>query len=174
MLNYGDLKTSITLFSCQWKKRHDNHGNNTYIRDGDGSLVVNFKHNTSKTVDPFVFPSQCMQVFFAVDDLHPPGSEWKVVLRKEARARRMVEDNDDIFITTNVASTREVSSAELQNHPDEPNLIGAIILNDTENALALQSLERTGQQRRRGNRVNLIDTPRFGKNEVKINGLIEW
>ena len=32
LLDYGKLKTPITLFICQWKKRHDNHGNNTYIR----------------------------------------------------------------------------------------------------------------------------------------------
>ena len=81
VLDYGKLITPITLFCCQWKKRHDNYGNSTYIRDGDGFLVVNFKHNLSKTVDPYVFPSQCTQVFFAMDDLHPPGSDWKVVMQ---------------------------------------------------------------------------------------------
>ena len=42
---YGDLKTPVIVFSCTWKKRMDNHGNRTYIRDADGFLVVNFKHN---------------------------------------------------------------------------------------------------------------------------------
>lgn len=141
--DYGCLKTPIIIFGCQWKKRTDNHNNSTYIRDSDGFLVVNFKHNLSRAVDPYVFPSQCTQVFFSDDDSHPPGSQWKVVLRKEARGRRKMEEDDDIFITTNVQTAGDVPSCTFVNPPNEPDLAGAIVLNDADNALALQSFERT-------------------------------
>ena len=143
VLDYGELNTPVTLFSCQWKKRSDNHGNNTYVRDEDGFLVVNFKHNTSKAIEPYVFPSQCTQVFFADDDLHPQGTEWKVVLRKEARSRRKVEEDDDIFISTTVGDSGTIPSSTFMSYGDEPNLTGAIVLTEAENALALQSLEKT-------------------------------
>ena len=76
VLDYGDLKTPVIIFGCLWKKRSDNHNNPTYIQDFDGSLVVKFKpvdpvHSLSRAVDPYVFPSQCTQVFFSNDDLHP-------------------------------------------------------------------------------------------------------
>ena len=145
--NYGDLRTPIIIFVCTWKKRVDNHNNNTYVRDSDGFLVVNFKHNLSRAVDPYIFPSQCAQVFFATDDLHPKGSQWMVILRKEARGRRKMEEDDDIFITTNDAAVSSSSGTSFLNEPMEPNLVGAIVLNDVENALALQSLDRpTGRK----------------------------
>lgn len=156
--DYGDLKTQVILFSCTWKKRTDNHNNSTYVRDGDGFLVVNFKHNISKSVDPYAFPSQCTQVFFADDDLRPKGSQWKVVLRKEARGRRKVEEDDDLFIFTN-ASVNDgvVAGSSLLNQTAEPNLTGAIVLNDIENALAMQAFDnmntnRRGRKRKRGAR----------------------
>lgn len=142
VLDYGDLNTPIILFSCQWKKRFGSHRNSTYIRDRDGFLVVNFKHNLPKQVDPFVFPSQCTQVFFSDDDLRPAGSQWKVIMRKEARSRRTVEEDDDIFISTNVSTGGVVHSGALRNPPNEPDLAGAIVLNDVDNAIALQSLEK--------------------------------
>lgn len=146
--DYGDLKTPIIVFSCVWKKRTDNHNNNTYVRDADGFLVVNFRHNIARTVDPYVFPSQCTQVFFSTDDLHPPGSQWKVVLRKEARSRRKVEEDDDLFISTTDAAAGVIPGSSFLNQPLEPNLAGAIVLNDTENAIALQSLDDQVGQRR--------------------------
>lgn len=147
--DYGDLKTPVIIFSCQWKKRVDNRNRETYIRDEDGFLVVNFKHNLPKSIDPYVFPSQCTQVFFSPDDLHPPGSFWTVVLRKEARSRRMVEEDDDLFITTTEACTSNNLNAELLNQPSEPNLTGAIVLNDTENAIALQGFEKSVIRKRK-------------------------
>ena len=142
VLNYGDLKTHVILFPCQWKKRQDNHGNNTYVRDDDGFLVVNFKHNLSRFVDPYAFPSQCTQVFFNFDDLHTRGSEWKVILQKEGRSRRMVEENDDIFISTNVRESGAISRSTFENLRSEPDLTGAIVLTEAENIMALQSIER--------------------------------
>ncbi|KAG0592607.1 hypothetical protein KC19_1G266500 [Ceratodon purpureus] len=142
LIDYGDMKTPVIIFSCVWKKRHDNFRNETYVRDQDGFLVVNFRFNTPKSVDPYVFPSQCSQVFFADDDLHPPGSNWKVILRKEARSRRKVEEDDDVYIVTNVASAGVVPISAFVNPPSEPDLVGAIILNDADNALALQSLDK--------------------------------
>ncbi|KAG0594559.1 hypothetical protein M758_UG088300 [Ceratodon purpureus] len=148
VLDYGDLMTPITLFSVQWKKTNDNHGRSTYVRDSDGFLVVNFKHDTPRTVEPYVFPSQCTQVFFADDDLHPRGSDWRVILRKEARSRRMVEEDDDICISMNVAESGAVSSSALQFHSPEPDLTGAIVLNESDNAEALQGFEKLIKRKR--------------------------
>ena len=64
VIDYGDLKTPVTLFSYKWKKRYDNFKRITYVRDADSFLVVNFKHNTFKAVLPYVFIIQCTQVFF--------------------------------------------------------------------------------------------------------------
>ena len=140
--DYGDLKTPVTVFSCVWKKRVDNHNNSTYVRDPDGFLVVNFKHNISRAIDPYVFPSQCNQVFWADDDLRPPGSQWKVVLKKDARSKRTVEEDDEVFLTTTNADTGAVPSSQLLNQRVEPDLTGAIVLNDIDNAIALQSFDK--------------------------------
>ena len=166
VMDYGDLKTPVILFSCQWKKRYDTHRRSTYVRDADGFLVVNFKHNVPKLVDCFVFPSQCTQVFFADDDSRPPGSDWKVILRKEARSKRKMEEDDDVFISTNVESSGMMPSDNLRQHPEEPDLTGAIVVNDVDIAIALQGFEernltarqnlaqsgsRVARKRKRGN-----------------------
>ena len=96
-LDYGLLRTPIILFYCQWKKRYDNRGNNAYVRDSDGFLLVNFKQNASKSVDPFVFLEQCTQVFYSDDT----WLGWKVVLPNEPRSRREeIASNEDLFIST--------------------------------------------------------------------------
>ena len=141
LLDYGGLKTPMIIFSCIWKRRHDNFRRDSYIRDEDGFLVVNFKVNTPKSVDPYVFPSQCSQVYFSDDDLRQPLSQWKVVLGKEARSRRKIEENDGIFMTTYVENAGSVPSSSFAIPPELPDLTGAIVLNDADNALALQSFE---------------------------------
>ena len=148
---YGDLKTPVIVFSCTWKKRVDNHNNRTYVRDTDGFLVVNFKHNLPRTVDPYAFPSQCTQIFLSDDDLHPPGSHWKVVLKKEARSKRQLEDDDEVYIANTDASNGAIPSSKLLNQAREPDLTGAIVLNDVDNAIALQSFET--QVLERGDRI---------------------
>lgn len=150
LMDYGGLNTPVIIFSCKWKKRTDGHNNPTYVRDTDGFLTVNFKHNVSKAVDPYAFPSQCTQVFFSDDDLRPKGSQWKVVLRKEARSRRKVEEDDDIFITTNVENSGTLQSSVFREPPDEPDLAGAIVLSDIDNAIALQGFERNAAVKGKG------------------------
>jgi hypothetical protein len=98
-LNYGPLSRPIILMRCQWAKRSDNQGNSTYIRDDAGFLIVNVRHSLPKMSDPFIFAAQATQVFYS-DDPQKPG--WKVVLRKEPRAKRQVAENADAFITTSV------------------------------------------------------------------------
>ena len=134
----------------------DNRNNSTYVRDKDGFLVVNFKHNIPKSVDPYVFPSQCTQVFFATDDLRPPGSTWKVVLKKEARSRRKVEEDDEFFMSTDGAVGGVLPSNESLCQTVVPDLTGAIILNDTDNAIALQSLQRQVVENGREKKLNRV------------------
>lgn len=99
LLDYGKLFTPIILFKCNWVKAKDNRGNATYMRDRDGFLIVNAKHRVKKDEDPFVFPEQCTQVFFS-DEKTRGG--WKVVMRKQSRSRRVVQEtqDDEIIITS--------------------------------------------------------------------------
>ena len=84
-------------------------------------------------VDPFIFPSQATQVFFS-DAVEKPG--WKVVLRKEARARREFVDKADAFISTTVKSTNMIAPWTLPGPPNAINLVGAIELSEEDNLLA--------------------------------------
>ena len=87
------------------------------------------------------FQVKYTQVFFSDDDLHGPGSQWKVILRKEARPRRKLEEDDNVHISTNVHSVGDLPSSTFVVHPSEPNLTGAIVLNESDNALALQNFD---------------------------------
>jgi hypothetical protein len=66
-LDYGPLHTHVNLMKCEWMKRVDNRGNNTYAQDEAGFLLVNFRHKLPRIADPFIFPTQATQVFFSDD-----------------------------------------------------------------------------------------------------------
>jgi len=132
-LDYGPLHTPIILFRCQWMKTTDNRGNATYIRDAAGFLMVNFRHKLPRMSEPFIFSSQATQVFFS-NMPRKPG--WKIVLQKEARAKREVLDSLDVFISTTV-ETFGLTAPEVVRTPSEvPSLIGAIELSVEDNLLA--------------------------------------
>ena len=132
-LDYGALSSKIILLRCDWVKRQDNRGNPTYTKDESGFLVVNFQHTLPRLSEPFIFPSQGTQVFF-LDVPGRPG--WKVVLRKEARARREVVDTSDAFISTMVESTGLRALQSMPTPRETVNLVGAIELSEEENLLA--------------------------------------
>ena len=100
-----------------------------YTRNESGFLVVNFRHKLPRLAEPFIFPSQATQVFFS-------NVGWKVVLRKEARARREVLDTADAFISTIVETPGLSAPRNLQNRTKIVNLVGAIELSVEENLLA--------------------------------------
>ncbi len=56
-LDFGLVHTPIILFKCEWIKSKDNRGNDTYIKDDVGFVVVNFKHKLPMLQEPFIFPS---------------------------------------------------------------------------------------------------------------------
>jgi hypothetical protein len=132
-LDYGALQTKIILLRCDWVKTQDNRGNATYTKDDAGFLMVNFRHKSSRMADPFIFPSQATQVFFS-DVEGRPG--WKIVLRKDARARREVVDTADAFISTTLQSADLTAPQRLPRPSETVNLIGAIELSVEENLLA--------------------------------------
>jgi hypothetical protein len=133
-LDYGPLSSPIVLLRCQWAKQTDNRGNPTYTRDEAGFFVVNVRHNQPRLSDPFIFASQATQVFFS-DVPNKPG--WKVVLRKEARAKREVLENADVFITTSVESTGLTTPAQIPPPPSTASLVGAIQLSPQDQLLAM-------------------------------------
>jgi hypothetical protein len=133
-LDYGPLSSPIVLLKCRWAKQIDNRGNPTYTRDEAGFLVVNVRHNLPRLSDPFIFTSQTTQVFFS-DDPNKPG--WKVVLRKEARAKREVLENADVFITTSVESSGLTVPARIPPPPSTASLVGAIQLSAQDQLLAM-------------------------------------
>jgi hypothetical protein len=124
-LDYGPLHTHVNLMKCEWMKRVENRGNNTYARDEAGFLLVNFRHKLPRMADPFIYPTQAIQVFF-YDDQKKPG--WKVVLRKEARSKRKVVDTADVFITTTSEASGLTVPTEVPMHPTTQSLVGAIEL----------------------------------------------
>ena len=135
VLDYGALKTQIILLRCEWVKPSDNRGNPTYTRDDAGFLVVNFRHKLPRLAEPFLFSMQATQVFFS-DVVDRPG--WKVVLRKEARAKREVVDTTDTFISTTMESAGLVAPREVPLPTKLVNLVGAIELSVEDNLLALE------------------------------------
>jgi hypothetical protein len=132
-LDYGPLKTPVILLRCEWMKREDNQGNPTYIKDDAGFLVVNFRHKLPRMSDPFIFPNQATQVFFS-EDRSRPG--WKVVLRKEPRARGHILDTTDVFITTSNETRALSAPTEVPASPPDPCLVGAIELSVADHLLA--------------------------------------
>ena len=132
-LDYGPLHMLIVLFRCEWMKWHDNRGNAAYVRDDDGFLLVNFRHKLPCMSEPFIFPSQATQVFFS-DVPTKPG--WKVVLQKEARAKREVLDTSDVFISTTVETRGLTAPQSIPTPPQVASLIGAQELSEEENLLA--------------------------------------
>jgi hypothetical protein len=70
-LDYGPLHTHVNLMKCEWMKRAEIRGNNTYARDEVGFLLVNFHHKLPRMADPFIFPTQATQVFFSDDQKKP-------------------------------------------------------------------------------------------------------
>lgn len=132
-LDYGPTHHPIVLFRCEWVKHHDSRGNATYVRDDAGFLLVNSRHKLPRMSEPFIFSSQATQVFFS-DVPQKPG--WKVVLQKEARAKREVVDTSDFFITTTVESAGLTAPQSIPSRPQVPSLIGAEELSEVENLLA--------------------------------------
>ena len=79
------------------------------------------------------------------------------MLRKEESGCRKVEENDDIFITTTtVVEDEGVIRKSLLSRFVEPDLIGAIILNDTENVLNLQGVDDQISVMRVGKRKRVV------------------
>jgi hypothetical protein len=72
-LDYGPLHTPVILLKCEWMKRVDNRGNNTYTRDEVGFLMVNFRQKLPRMADPFIFPSQATQVFSLIFEINQGG-----------------------------------------------------------------------------------------------------
>jgi aspartate-semialdehyde dehydrogenase len=63
-----------------------------YRRDEDGFLLANFRNLKIEVIEPFVFPSQVQQVFYA----NELNVSWlKVVLHKKARSKCMVVENSE-------------------------------------------------------------------------------
>jgi hypothetical protein len=84
--------------------------------------------------NPFIFAAQATQVFYS-DDPHKLG--WKVVLRKEAQAKREVAENADAFITTSVETRGLTAPAQIPPLPTTPSLVGAIQLSPGDQVLAM-------------------------------------
>jgi hypothetical protein len=66
----------------------------------------------------------------------PRKPRWKIVLQKEARAKREVVDSLDVFIIT-IVETLELTTPQVVSRPSQvPSLIGAIDLSPKDNLLA--------------------------------------
>jgi hypothetical protein len=132
-LDYGTMSTPIVLFRCDWvRNASDNCGNITYKQDNARFLMVNFRHMLPEYIEPFVFPSQVQQVFYA-DDQHTPW--WKVVLHVEPRSRRVFFDTYGEYISTNEDGNALDAPYTMLYAPTIPNMIGVVLLSRAESLL---------------------------------------
>jgi hypothetical protein len=83
--------------------------------------------------DPFIFAAQATQIFYS--DV-PNRPRWKVVLWKEAHAKRKVAENADTFITTSVENSGLTALGRVPPSPYRASLVGAIQLSPQEQLLA--------------------------------------
>ncbi len=124
------MSQPVVLFKCDWvTPGFDRWGNPTYKQDEDRFLLANFRNLKVEVIEPFVFPSQVQQVFYADE---PNTLWWKVVLHKDARFKRIIAENNEEIGTPidNVIGTKVplIISEVLSN----TTLVGAIELTGTE------------------------------------------
>jgi hypothetical protein len=125
----------IHLVSCSSSPPRLNNEVHDLMNEQEvGGGVVNVQHNLPMMSDPFIFAAQATQVFYS-DVSNKPG--WKVVLRKEARAKREVAENADAFITTSVETACLTAPAQIPPPPNTASLVGAIQLSPQEQLLAM-------------------------------------
>ncbi|KAL3698153.1 hypothetical protein R1sor_012229 [Riccia sorocarpa] len=121
-LDYGSLDHPVILFKCKWVVADWTSSRPSMKLDRQGFLLVNFSRVLSPSEDPYVFPSQVEQVFFG-DVEGSPG--WKIVMRKDARSKRIVEETSDIdaWEDTDVVGLR--APVQLETALPVSNLVGA-------------------------------------------------
>lgn len=133
-LNYGPLCTLVILCRCEWMKHCNNWGNLTYVINNVVLMVVNFCHKVPKMSEPFIFPNQATQVFWS-EEVDKP--RWKVMLAKEACARRHEQRTTNVFIIADTQADAMHIEDRVNPSPTSVSLVGAIELLDANNLLAL-------------------------------------
>ena len=97
-LDYGPTSMPIVLMKGKWVRADWDSHRPSMKRDAYGFLLVDTKRTLPMTSEPFIFPSQVEQVFFSDVD---STSGWKVVLHKEARSRRVLDETPDLTLIDN-------------------------------------------------------------------------
>ena len=102
-------QTPVILFRGSWVPPNE-HGNATMKRDKYGFWMANFQRRQRATQEPYVFPAQVKQVFFADD---PVEDGWKVVLQSNCRSARFMDPTSDgtlgaEAVNVNLDATRNV------------------------------------------------------------------
>jgi hypothetical protein len=89
--------------------------------------------------EPYVFPAQVQQVFYAND---PNMPRWKVVLHKEPRSKHiLVFDSDEVTTLDNLIGVYVL--LEIPKVPKNMALVGAIELTGADAILAVEKLQRS-------------------------------
>ncbi len=140
LLDYGLISQPVILFKCDWVRNGlDRWGNATYMRDDDGFLLVKFRQLKARVDEPYVFPAQVQQVFYAND---PNMPRWKVVLHKEPRSKRiLVSDSDEVTMLDNLIGVDV--PLEILEVPRNMALVGASELTGADAILAVEKLQRS-------------------------------
>jgi len=140
LLDYGPVSQPMVFFKCEWVTHGSNRcGNPTNKRDEDGFLLANFCHLKANINEPYVFPMQVQQVFYAHD---PSTPWWKIIFHKEPRSKRVVvENNEKINIhVNNVIDTK--APLQIPKAPSDTTLVGAIELTRANVILVVERLKR--------------------------------
>jgi len=94
--------------------------------------MANFRHMLPKDIEPFVFPSQVQQVFYA-DDQYTPW--WKVVLHAQPQSRHVFFNTYGEYISTNEDDNGLDAPYTMLNAPTIPNRICAVLFSRAESLL---------------------------------------
>jgi len=137
LLDYGPISQPVILFKCDWVRNGlDRWGNATYKHDDHGFLLVNFQQLKAWVDEPYVFPAQVQQVFYADDMLR-----WKVVLHKKPRSKHiLVSDTDEVTMLDNLIGIDV--PLEFPEVPRNMALVGVIELIGANAILAAEELQR--------------------------------
>jgi hypothetical protein len=138
LLDYGPISQLMVLFKCDGNTHGSNKwGNPTYKSDEEGFLLADFCHLKANIDEPYVFPTQVQQVFYA----HEPSTPWwKIVLHKEPRSKQVVVENSKEIniLVDNVIDTE--APLQIPEAPSDTTLVGAIELIRADAILATEGL----------------------------------
>lgn len=138
LLDYGIVSEPVILMKGKWVHSVWERQAATMKQDDAGFTVANFGKWLPNNHQPFIFPWQVQQIFFSdAPELNKAkGDNWKVILHKEPRERRVQASYTN---APNLGELSVIGMNLLDSDPlptPQPSLVGAIVLSTKEMVIA--------------------------------------